>query len=122
MNSPLTSPLIAATSSAGAAATGAPTWVIITLAAMALLPLFLREWRTWRIDCHNRTRDRWTEDRMLRTEVERRELHRCIAEEIGRLPDGPDRVELRLRLLDRTQLQIPAESPPQPGEGAANSP
>ncbi|MEU0384356.1 hypothetical protein [Streptomyces chartreusis] len=122
MDSSLTSPLIGATGSIGAAATGASTWIIITLAAMALLPLLLKEWRTWQVDRHNRTRDRWTEDRILRTEAERRELHRCIAEEIGRLPDGPDRVELRLRLLDRTQLQIPPESPPQPGEGPANSP
>lgn len=122
MSSSFISPLIGASSSAGAAVTGAPAWVIIALAVIALLPLLLRECRTWLVDRHSRVKDRWVEDRMRRAETERRELHRCITEEIGRLPDGPDRVELRLRLLDRTQLQLPAEDPPQPGEGAANSP
>lgn len=122
MSSSITSQLIGATSSAGAAATGAPTWVIVTLAAVALLPLLLKEWRSWRVDQHTRTRDRWAEDRNSRSEADHRELHRRIADEIGRLPDGPDRVELYLRLLNGTQPDLPPESPPQPGEGPANSP
>lgn len=122
MASSLTSPLIGATSSVGAAASGAPWWVIVLLAAVGLLPLMLKECRTWWVDHHGRVRDRWTEERIRRTEIERRALHHCITEEIGQLPDGPDRVELYIRLLDRTQLDAPTESPPPPGEGAANSP
>ncbi|MDX2593243.1 hypothetical protein PV343_13495 [Streptomyces sp. WI03-4A] len=122
MSSSLTSSLIGATSSVGAAASGAPWWVIVVLSIVGLLPVLLRECRTWRVDHHDRAMGRWAEDRIRRTEIERQALHIRIAEEIGQLPDGQDRIELYIRLLDKSQLNVPAETPPQPGEGAANSP
>lgn len=122
MGSSLTPPLIGATSSVGAAASGAPSWIIILLAAAGLLPSLLRECRSWRADRHSRTRLRWAEDRILRTEAMQLELHRCIADEISQLPDGSGRIEQYMRLLDKTQRDIPIESRPEPGEGAANSP
>ncbi|MEU4873421.1 hypothetical protein [Streptomyces sp. NPDC021608] len=122
MSSPSASPLISGGSTAVAAVSGAPSWLVIVLAALTLLPLIIKEWRSWRMDHHERSKDRWTEERRRRNENERRELHQRIEEEIGQLPDGPNRVELYLTLFDRAQIQVSTDDPPQPGEGAANSP
>ena len=122
MASSLTSPLIGAASSVGAAASGAPWWAVVLSAAAGLLPSVLKECRTLRVDYHGKVKDRWTEDRLRRAEIERQALHHRIVVEIGQLPDGPGRVELYMKLLDRAQMDVAAEGPPTPGEGAANSP
>lgn len=122
MASSLTSPLIGAASSVGAAASGAPWWAVVLSAAAGLLPVLLKESRTWQVNHQGKVKDRWTEDRLRRAEAERWALHHRIVEEVGQFPDGPERVELYMKLLDRTQLGLADEGPPSAGEGAANSP
>jgi hypothetical protein len=96
---------------------------VIALAALTLLlPVIFKEWRDWRLDCHRRTVDRWAEARRRRQENERRELHHLIRHEVRQLRDPATRVETYLQLLEKTASEGSPQEPPQPGEGAGNSP
>lgn len=123
MRSSLATYTLGATSSTASALSGAPWGAVLALGALTLLlPVILKGWRDWRLDCHRRTVDRWAEARRRRQEDERRKLHHLIRHEVRQLPDPATRVETYLQLFEKTASDDSPQEPPQPGEGAGNSP
>lgn len=123
MRSSLPIQITGAAGSTASAMSGAPWGAVLMLMALTLLlPVALKEWRAWRVDVHRRTVDQWAEQHRRQQEVERRELLHLIKQETSRLEDPASRVNTYLRLLPRVDHQGTEADPPDPGEGAGNSP
>lgn len=123
MRSTLPTQLAGAAISTTTALSGAPWGAVLVLMAMAaVLPVVLKEWRTWRVDAHSRTVDQWAEHRRRQREAQQREILHLIKQETSRLEDPAARVDTYLRLLPCMDRQSADVDPPDPGEGAGNSP